>query len=304
MNRRVLALCGFLLSCGSEAPPPSDASALPPGVVARAGAELIASSTLARIAERQSVPGPVAAQLAVSDALFAQAARSELPTGTARSVQRAALARALLEVLAKAAAETPPTDAELREIAKERWPDVARPDAARVTHVVVLNDKPEKSAGARALADRLAAAVSVATSAEEFAAIARAFPADGFEVRAEPLPFVTSDGRTFVRTELGFSPQKDELDASFAKAANSLGAVGQLSPVVETRFGFHIIRLEERVPGLTVGQGELAATLGRDVWSRRGAVRRRELLEKLKSSTVIQIERAADELTASVKAAP
>lgn len=308
MKPRWPALLALAFGCSSSgAPPPSSGrAALPAGVLARAGAELVAAATVVRIAERQGVVAADAVQLAVSDALFAQAARLQLPSATIRSVQRAASARALLERLAADASKTPPTSEELAELAKERWLDVARPDAVRVTHVVVLNDKPEKSAAARALADKLALALALtpATRSEDFVAISKAFPAEGFEVRTESLPLATSDGRLFERTELGFAAKKGGLDLTFSRAANALTEVGQQSPVVETSFGFHIMRLEERVPGLTVAQPELAAMLGPDVLARRGAALRRELLDKLRATSAIQVERAADELTARVKVAP
>jgi peptidyl-prolyl cis-trans isomerase C len=49
--------------------------------------------------------------------------------------------------------------------------------------------------------------------------------------------------------ELGFVPRKGGLqDEAFAKAAFSL-KVGELSPVVETSVGFHLIRVSARTPG-------------------------------------------------------
>ena len=40
----------------------------------------------------------------------------------------------------------------------------------------------------------------------------------------------------------------DSMDPAFAEAVKQLGKSGDISPVVKSRFGYHIIRLEERVP--------------------------------------------------------
>ena len=121
MKRRfgVVSLAGAaLLACGGGAAPAKPSSAaLPEGQVARAGAELVSSSSITRIVQSQSVAPAAAAAAAVSDALFAQSARERLAPGTARSIERAAIAKAMLEQLSDDARRAgPPTDAELAEM--------------------------------------------------------------------------------------------------------------------------------------------------------------------------------------------
>ncbi|RYZ01087.1 MAG: hypothetical protein EOO73_36610 [Myxococcales bacterium] len=299
--------CGLALlalSCSSNGPTTSPASsALPPGVVARSGAELVSASTIARIAERGVSPR-AASELAVVDAVLAAGAREQLSPGAVRSIERAALARALLESLARDVKALPqPTDAELQEIRSERWLDLDRPDAVRTTHAVVLNDKPERAAEARLVAEKLGAALAAATTGAELIRIAQAFPGEGFEIHAEPLPFVTADGRSFARTETGLAP-RGGFDQAFASAANAIPGVGQLGPIATSSFGFHLILVEERMPGVTTPREGLAALLAPEVQARRGSKMRRELLEKLRAGAPIQVERAVDDLTARVKLSP
>jgi peptidyl-prolyl cis-trans isomerase C len=273
-------------------------------MVARVGSELIASSSVGRVAASQNVAPKAALAATVSDALFASEARGSTALGVATSIERAASARSLLEQLAREASRAgPPSDSELSEIARERWVELDRPDAVRTTHAVVRNQDPKKVAAARQIADRLAAAVKTATSSEEFTRIAQEVPHEGFELKAEALSPVTPDGRTFERRDSTFVP-RGTFDADFARAANQLTSPGQISPVIQSRFGLHVIRLDERVPGVAIPKTELATLLQAEVLSRRAGRARRELLEKLRQGVAIQVDRAHDELTAKTKSGP
>jgi hypothetical protein len=298
--------CMVVVGCsGGAAPAKPSAAALPEGQVAGAGAELVSAVTIARIVQRQGVAPAAAAAAAVSDALFAQSARERLAVGTVRSIERAAIARSMLEQLSGDARRAgPPTDAELADILRERWADLDRPEAARTSHAVVLNDKPERDAAARALAQKLAEALQGVADGDELVKKAQAFPAGGFQIKAEKLPFITADGRSFQRREAGFAATPARFDLDFARAANALEQPGQLSPVAKSSFGYHVILLEERAPKQVVPKEQLPALLAPEVETRRAARARRELLERLHQAAPVQVDRAFDELTANVKVAP
>lgn len=306
MKRRFGALALLALGCSSSSEPRGPtSSALAPGVVARVGAELVSAETVTRIAERRGLTARAASELAATDALFAAEARSRLPEGTRRGIERAALARALLEGLVREPqTHSPPTEAELDELLRERWVDLERPDAVRTTHAVVLNAEPGRAAAARMVAEKLGGAVAFARTGPELLRAARAFPGEGFEIRAEALPFVTVDGRIFARTETGIAARPGGFDLAFARAANAIAEVGQLGPIAESSFGFHVILLEERMPGVSTPRAGLAAMLEPEVRARRGSKLRSELVRKLRSGTPVQVERAADDLTARVKVSP
>lgn len=304
----VVPALGFLLTlgCGGEgATVAATSSSLPAGSVARAGDELISAATVTRIAQSQGLAPRDAVGLAVSDALFAERAKAALPAAATRTIERAAIARSLLEQLSRDAMQLgPPNAQEVAEIVRDRWLELDRPSGARTTHAVVMNDKPARDADAHALADKLAQELHGVTTSEELIRRAKAFPAAGFEIRAEQLPFVTPDARVFQQTPRGLRGNPETFDPSYARAASALEQPGQLSPVTKSAFGYHVILLEERMPGVTIAEPELSQRLTPDVLVRRAARARGELLNKLRKASALQIERAVDELTAQVKAAP
>lgn len=293
----------LFVGCSNGGPPPSvSTSSLPAGAAARVANELVSAATVARIAERQGLPPRAAVELAISDALFAVEARASLPVGSARSIERAAAARSLLEQLGRDTEQAgPPTPAELAELVRERWLDFDRPPAARTTHAVVRNEQPERDARARAVAENLEHAVRGARSGDELMRLAKAVPSDGFEIRAENVPFVTADGRDFQPQGGGFKAGRGGFDLDYSRAANGLANPGDQTGLVKSQFGYHVIRLEERLPALVVPPGEVSERLGADALLRRAVRARRELLDKLRQASPVQLERAVNELTAQVR---
>jgi peptidyl-prolyl cis-trans isomerase C len=301
----LVAIALITAACSNRDPRRAQASALPPGALARVGNELVMGATVQRISAAQGVDRRAALELAISDALFAQAARAELPVASVRGLERASSGRALLEQLrAETSQSGPPTSAELQKVVQERWVDLDRPDAVRTTHAVVMNRDPARDGAAREVADKLLAALAQVPSESELIRIASALPADGFEIRAEALPFVTADGRVLERRDAGFVAAPSAFDLDFARAANAIREPGQLSGVVKSAFGYHVIRLEERALGVTVPEAELPTLLGDEVLSRRAKRARRELVERLRSAKALSVDRAADELTAQIKVTP
>jgi parvulin-like peptidyl-prolyl isomerase len=310
LSRRAAALALWALTatfgCSEAAgPAPAADSALPPGTLARVDSELVSAASVTLVAQRQGVAPREALARLLSDALLASEARSSSPPGVVTAIERAAEARALLEKLAlDAAAAGPVTEAEAEALTKERWIDLDRPDAARTTHVVVINKDGARDARARAVAEALLAAVKDSTSAQDFEQRAKAVATDGFDVRVEALPPVTADGRAFDRKDQAWVPYPTDFDPDFSRAASLLKEPGQLSPIVKSQFGYHVIRLVERIPGASMPKADLLTALAPEVRTRRAARARVELLEKLRVASAIQIDRAVDELTSRVQTSP
>jgi peptidyl-prolyl cis-trans isomerase C len=174
----------------------------------------------------------------------------------------------------------------------------------RTAHVVVLVKRPEQDAPARALAERLARELEGVKTAGEFVERAKALAVADLELRAERLPPVTADGRSFDPSNPSAASDQDRFDLDFAAAAHSLALPGDHSPVIKTRFGYHVILLEERIPEERVELEDRRRVLAREVFARRAKDELKKLLEQLHQRTAVDVSRAADELTAKVVISP
>lgn len=291
--RAVLVAGGVALfsGCGSDRPSAPTDVRLPAGTLARVGSEQIATATVERIAAAQEVTSRVAVERAVGDALFACEGQATLNPAMQATLVRAATSRALLQEFAdQAMAQGPPSDEEIRTIVAERWTEFDRPESVRVTHAVALAEpKAPKRGEARKLAESIRRAVQSLHTPEEFMRAAQAVPAGGLRVVAERLPFIAADGRGMA-SELPHLPE-GSYDVAFAKAANALGEPGAVSEVVESDFGFHVLLLEERLPARKVPLEDLRRALGPEMVSRRASQRRRELTERLRRDTRVEVAR-------------
>lgn len=317
MKRAALlaAIVAVASSCEAPAPPPPSrpSSATLDGAVARVGDAVIQREQVARIAAAQAVAPSAARDLAIHDALLAAEARSR-GLDAEPDVQLTAsslLARALVqEISASAEAAGPVTDAELDEMTARHWIDLDRPEAARTVHAIVTLKK-DAPADARAAAATLAGAIRSAVSrlGDALAAPAgdpparedpvvgvvrqavNAVPPGGLDVRVESLPAIVADGRVV-------SANGGKLDPTFARAALQLERRGEVSPVIETQFGMHVIVLLERVPGSAVPRDERRDRVRDEVMTARAHREKEALLGGLRATAAIH--RDVDALLALV----
>jgi peptidyl-prolyl cis-trans isomerase C len=275
---------------------------LRPGAAARVGNDEIALESVARIARAEQVTPAEARERAIVDALFAAQIRSD-PARRAdvAAAERAALGRAVAETIRDhARARGPASDVELETLTSERWIDLDRPESVRTVHALVLVEKPEEDAPARALAERLAVALRGAENGIDFLRRVKAFPAEGRTVRGERLPACTSDGRTWDPNARPPAALGTKFDLDFARAANALKNPRDQSGVVKTSFGYHVIMLEQRYPELREPLEARRALLWDTVIARRAKPEFDALVARLRAETSISVERAAEQLTGLV----
>jgi len=304
MNVRAAAICcAWLIGCARTADeaPTSRHARLPQGVVARVASEEVSLETVQRVARAQGVTPEIARDRAVSDARSAAQAREIFRGREVLPVlERAAASRALLEDLKQEAlAKGPATDAEVAEQTALRWREFDRPEAARTTHAVALLDKNNDEAKARAVAQDIYDAVRGAKNSEDFLRLAQAVPHDGVEVRAERLPAVTADGRVY-DPDKPSATSEQTLDLDFARAAIALSA-GQISAPTKSRFGYHVIFCEARLPELRVPLEERRRLMHDEVIKARAERAKQELLARLSATAPIPISRAVDDLTSLIR---
>jgi hypothetical protein len=290
----VYGLCLAFLACASSEADRAVA-ALAESHAGQAGgrSELhVNAQLLADVQRALSVPKDEALQLAAEDALLAAQLVDREPE-RARWIERTVLARSLLTQLGEeAAGQGPVTAAEIAEAREQRWWQLDRPRMVQVVHAVVVSA--EENAAARAVAERILKQVTTASTPEEFQTVAAGVSADGFEVKVERLPPVALDGRAIdPERPPPAGPDVVMFDREFAAAAQRLEREGQLSPVVRSPFGYHVLRLikviEPQHPVLSVLQN----LLHRDIMQQRASVLQNRLLDQLRVELAPERERSA-----------
>ncbi len=191
----------------------------------------------------------------------------------------------LKEVIAKA----PFPD--LDQVAKETYltdkDRYTRPDEVRAAHILIgIQDRSEEEA--MALAERLR--VELESHPERFAELATEHSDD--------------PGSAEKGGELGWFSRK-RMVTPFADAAFALQSPGELSPVVRSKFGYHIIRLDERRAGELIPFEEVKAEI---VVQEQAAHRkrvRRDYIEKVATAPDLQYDHGVMEAYArSISSVP
>lgn len=319
MKREIaIAVCVLLAACEAPAPAPQAAagsSGALDGAAARVGADIITRDHVARVAAAQSMSPASARDLAIHDALLAQEARAQGLDAepNVQLTEAALLARFVARDIAAAAeAQGPVTDEELDQVTLRHWIELDRPDAARVVHALVMLKK-DSPPDARSAASNVAQAIRAATSkldegaaqaepprdprgpedplVASFRQIANEPPHEKQEIRVEALSPVVADGR--IVSEGG-----GRFDETFARAALQLQRRGDVSPVIETPFGYHVIVLLERIAGTTIPREERRRMVREEVMSTRARAEKEKLMASLRAS--VAINRDVDALLAIV----
>jgi hypothetical protein len=304
---RRLVICVFAgaLACHSVEPDASIRSQrLAPGLVGRVGPLSIPGSMVEGSARATRVGADQALQRIVQDALFALEARATLTRGETDAIEATVLARVMLEdIQGKTRALGLPSDEEVAAATRRRWVELDRPPSSRTTHAVALIKRPEQRAEAREVAERIARATRGARDADDFMRRARAVYPGAIQVVAESLPPITEDGRAVPAAgDTGDAPRT--FDPRFARACNAIAQPGEQSDVVESDFGWHVIRLEERLPALRVSVDERRRVVAEEVYRGRASREREQLLKALRTRTPVVVTRNATELTGLLKASP
>lgn len=290
-------------SCADRPPGPTAAeqAALGGDVAARVGTDVIPVSLVAKVAADQHVSPREALRRLVDDAICANAARSRALDKSPPGSWKLTAARARFtadRVMADARKAGLPTDAEIAELTSRHWREVDRPVAVRVVHAVVERSKTTDAASekkARALAAAIREAVKDARDGDEFLAKAAAVPRDGMSVVAQPLPAFEREGYA--------TEGPGGMDAEFAKAAFKLTTPGATSDIVESKFGWHIIRLLEIIPEQRMPAEARRAAFTEEAYMERARVDTQARVKALVATAPIELSPSAENLMRTVTVA-
>jgi hypothetical protein len=269
----------LVLACGQRSVP---APSLVPlgGDVARVGTVHVPMSLVARVVRARGVAPRDALDGIVDDALLAQAAKTANLEGepSVAWASTATMARLVPERLySEARSRGAPATDELAMV--------------QVVHAVVLRSPTLSHARALALAKAVSHAVSSARSDSEFEDLAKKVPHPGAQVNVERLPKFDASG---------LADEGQEFDATFVAAAFRLRTRGETSVIVQTPFGWHVIRLIDRLaPDPTTLEARRRDLADAVLWMR---VRTRldALLNGEDKRTKVEVSSTADDLIANV----
>jgi hypothetical protein len=326
----LVPLVGLLMGgCSETQPITPQKRALPSGVVARVDSLDVVQGTVAAIAEQQQVPLERARQLAIYDALLARGARADLAPQVVTNAEDRVLARALLRLLWAEAEAAPITDAELSAATERHWTELDRPEGHRTVHAVVHADaeaKGDHHRRAMELAQRIREAVGPTTAvarsepspprsevetftlgagpadsaATAFIAAGQGVAAEGLKVDVQLLPPLGADHHPIERGNIRDSAS---YAADFTAAAKKLGVRGDLSDVIKSPFGYHVIMLLEITPAKHASKRECLELLEDEIRRLRGRQAREDLIGKLRKSHGVETATNADALTAHIRIA-
>jgi peptidyl-prolyl cis-trans isomerase C len=164
-------------------------------------------------------------------------------------------------------------DAQVEEYFRSHPEEMKRPEAVRASHILVLAEEekasPEERQGARARAEEILVRLR---GGEDFAALARQYSQDGSAERGGDLGYFA----------------RGRMTPNFERAAFSI-QVGKLSGVVETPFGYHLIKVTDRQPPHTFTLAEIREPLRQRLEEQERERRSKELLESLRGGARIEI---------------
>ena len=271
-----------------------------PGPAPHGPARRIDAASIAAVRTATGAPRDAVVAALIDDLLLSEHLRESDPS-RASALSRLALARVALADLAREApAQGPPSDAEVEALTQKRWWQLARPRMARVIHAVVSSDG--ENPAAERVARQIAAAVVSAEDAKAFRKAAEAVPAEGFSVKVEELPPVAADGRSIDPEQPPpRGPGERRFDLDFARAAAGLNDVGAKSPVVHTKFGYHVLQLTGSIPPLTPSLAERRTMLHDEIMLDRGRALERQVLDRQRVALAPALERNALELTGQLE---
>lgn len=156
------------------------------------------------------------------------------------------------------------TEEDMKHYYKIHQDDFKAPEMLKARHILVKADKSASEEDRKKAREKAEEALRKAKAGEDFAKLASDFSDD--------LGSKTKGG------DLGLFP-RGKMVKAFEDAAFALKP-GELSGIVETGFGYHIIKAEEKTPGGVQTFEKVRETVNKKVFEERRQARATEIIEK------------------------
>ena len=179
-----------------------------------------------------------------------------------------AIARMMSDLVAAAAV----TGAEAKEHYDQNPAKFKREETVRASHILVMVDPQADAATKQAAKNKIDEVLKRAKAGQDFAALARETSQDASAPRGG---------------DLGFFPRQ-KMVAPFADAAFAL-KIGEMSDVVTTQFGYHIIKVTDRKPASTASLEEVGPQLKRMLTEQKKQQQAQAFIAQLKQKAKIEV---------------
>ncbi len=173
---------------------------------------------------------------------------------------------------ADAAMQPAVTEQDARDFYTKNPDKFQQPETVRASHVLIRVDPKANAAAKKNARAAIDSVLKQARAGTDFAALARQYSQDGSAKDGGDLDYFS----------------RDKMVPPFANAAFALEP-GQISGVVETQFGYHIIKVTDRKPARTVPFEEVAPRINEYLSQERRQQRAGAFVDELRKKAKIEV---------------
>ena len=170
-------------------------------------------------------------------------------------------------------ATTPgPSDAEAQDFYAKNPDKFKQEEQVRASHILIRVDEKADAATKKKAKDQIESVLKQARAGADFAKLAQEYSQDGSAAQGGDLNYFT----------------KEQMVPAFADVAFSLKP-GQISDVVTTQFGYHIIKVTDHKPARVVPYEEAAAKIKEYLGEQKKQQHADAFIESLKKKSKIEV---------------
>ena len=173
---------------------------------------------------------------------------------------------------AEAATQPAPGDVQVREFYDKNPDKFKQDEACRASHILFKVDESADATTKKKAKDQAETVLKQARAGADFAELARKYSADGSAQQGGDLNFFT----------------KGQMVPAFDQAAFALKP-GQISDIVTTQFGYHIIKVTERRPPSTVPFEQVSERIKEYLTEQQKQQKVEAFIESLKQKAKIEV---------------